>query len=367
VLLRHQGPVNAASFSPDGKRIVTASTDETARVWGARSGEPLSKPVQHQQPVAYAEFSPDGARIVTVSRDNTVRVWNARTGAPLSTPFQHESVLSAPFSLDDTRIVTTPSVAPVWNAQVGESLSNLPRRREDRAVSGPDGSRVVTASFFEDAARLWNGRTGDVLSKDLQHQGRIAAVSFSPDGARIVTASEDATARLWDARTGEPLARPFRHGSRVTAVVFSADGTRILTTCNDNTAWVWDTPVYSEEEVPQLVELAEAVGGETLSELGGAVPLSDQNGELVRLRTRYGSATEGPSSVASLARWLFADPWTRTISSLSALTVPEYICDAIRRGAVEEVRKAFPDHPLLRESEAAAIPADCLTARERAQ
>ncbi len=66
-----------ASFSPDGKRIVTAGVDGTARVWDAASGKEIGELRGHQGPLRSAAFSPNGRRIVTGSEDNTARIWDA--------------------------------------------------------------------------------------------------------------------------------------------------------------------------------------------------------------------------------------------------------------------------------------------------
>jgi WD40 repeat protein len=72
----HEGNVLSAAFSPDGKRIVTASADNTARLWDAETGHPISEPLKgHADAVLSAAFSPDGKRIVTASADKTVRLW----------------------------------------------------------------------------------------------------------------------------------------------------------------------------------------------------------------------------------------------------------------------------------------------------
>jgi len=69
--------VYGVAFSPDGKRIVTASADKTARVWDAESGKELRKLEGHTEGALCVAFSPDGKRIVTTSVDDTARVWDA--------------------------------------------------------------------------------------------------------------------------------------------------------------------------------------------------------------------------------------------------------------------------------------------------
>ena len=62
--------MNRAAFSPDGRRIVTASEDHTARVWDTATGEPISPPMKHEGAVWHAAFSPDGRRVVTACPDD---------------------------------------------------------------------------------------------------------------------------------------------------------------------------------------------------------------------------------------------------------------------------------------------------------
>ncbi|WP_202895505.1 AAA-like domain-containing protein, partial [Iningainema tapete] len=183
----HQRSVKSASFSPDGQRIVTASDDNTARVWDL-SGKQLAQLTGHQRSVISASFSPDGQRIVTASSDKTARVWDL-SGKELAQLTGHQDVVySASFS--------------------------------------PDGQRIVTTSF-DDTARVWD-LSGKELAQLTGHQDYVISASFSPDGQRIVTASKDNTARVWDL-SGKQLAQLTGHQYGVKSASFSPDGQRIVT------------------------------------------------------------------------------------------------------------------------------------------
>src|SRR6185437_8853394 len=107
--------------SPDGRRIVTASADRTARVWDATTGKQLVELSGHEDSVSDAEFSADGLRIVTASRDRSVRVWESATGRALAVFNGHdEEVETAAFSPDGSRVISASydDTARVWDARI---------------------------------------------------------------------------------------------------------------------------------------------------------------------------------------------------------------------------------------------------------
>jgi TPR repeat protein len=108
-----------------------------------------------------------------------------------------------------------------------------------RAVYSPDGARILTASD-DKTARVWDAATGRETLRLVGHTDRVYDAQFSADGRRIATASADGSARIWDAASGRELGRLIGHSNWVNSAVFSHDGLRVLTASNDKTARIWD-------------------------------------------------------------------------------------------------------------------------------
>jgi WD40 repeat protein/class 3 adenylate cyclase len=244
VMRGHSQNVTKAAFSPDGTLVVTASQDNTARVWDARTGKLLWVLRGHGNFVNSAAFSPDGALIVTASDDQSARVWDARAGRLVTTLNGHTAgVNSATFSPDSTLVVTTSrdNTARVWEARTGQLIATLQGHTYPvvGAAFSPDGRFIVTASS-DHSARVWATHTGRRVWLLRGHTDNVNSAEFSPDGALIVTAGSDRTARLWNAHTGKQVTVLSGHASAVNSAAFSPDGTLIITASDDKTAQVWD-------------------------------------------------------------------------------------------------------------------------------
>jgi WD40 repeat protein/transcriptional regulator with XRE-family HTH domain len=103
----------------------------------------------------------------------------------------------------------------------------------------PDGKRFATASQ-DKTAKVWDAKTGQLLLTLSGHTDQVAGIVYSPDGKQIATTSDDHTAKIWDANTGQLLLTLTGHTDGVGPVAFSPDGTRLVTTSLDKTAMVWD-------------------------------------------------------------------------------------------------------------------------------
>jgi WD40 repeat protein len=238
--------VRHAAFSPDGKRVITASEDNKADIWDAETGKHLTSLIGHEGFVWSAAFASDGARVVTASEDGTARVWSAETGEKLLVINGNGAGLRrATFSLDAAHIVTASKdkKARIWDAKTGKQLVQLRGHTDEvwSAVFSPDGGRVVTASL-DTTARIWDAKTGKQLVKPLKHDGEVYSAAFSRDGAHIVTASEDGTVGIWNAKTGQKdghLTTDYKK-NKFTSAAFSPDGRRIVTASHDFTVRMWD-------------------------------------------------------------------------------------------------------------------------------
>jgi WD40 repeat protein len=248
LVMAHDDAVEKAAFSPDGKRVITASSDKTARIWDAASGKQIGELRGHEGGVNSAAFSRDGLRIVTASGDGTARIWDAATGQPIGHPLGGYTlpVNTAVFSPDGKRIVTASAnnTARVWDASTGQPIGqplNGHRGPVFSAVFSPDGQRIATGSY-DRTVRLWNAATGRPIGEPLCcHEDAVISVAFSPDGKLILSASYDNTVRRWDTISGRPIGGPATaHGGPVLSVAFSPDGRFVATASADKAVRIWD-------------------------------------------------------------------------------------------------------------------------------
>ena len=239
----HTSWVNSASYSPDGTKIVSASNDRTIKIWDANTGSCLQTLTGHTAYVNSASYSPDGAKIVSASRDNTIKIWNAKKGKCLQTLTGHTAyVNSASYSTDGRKIISASrdKTIKIWDANTGSCLQTLTGHTDyvRSASFSPDGRKIVSASN-DKTIKIWDANTGSCLQTLTGHNDRIFSASFSPDGTKIVSASNDKTIKIWDANTGSCLQTLTGHTWFVYSASYSPDGRKIVSASRDRTIKIW--------------------------------------------------------------------------------------------------------------------------------
>jgi WD40 repeat protein len=259
----HKGQLRIATFSQDDKRIVTASWDQTARVWSQGEDNIWNSIVLNipDEVVASASFSPDGAHIVMTFAGGTAQVWSQeKNGVWTSVALEgHQSgVNSAYFSPDGSCIVTASNdgTARLWSLSKSGSWTSLVLMKAHKgavasASFSPDGARIVTASV--DDLRVWSqGKDGTWVSNVLSDQGARSA-SFSADGTRIIATLWSGTAQVWSqGEDGAWTSDSLEEERLIDSAAISPDGSYVVTTSDDDHAQVWSQGKGIWNDIPLM-------------------------------------------------------------------------------------------------------------------
>ena len=123
--------IEECEFSPDGKRILIAFSNQSiepaaARLFELPSLKPAGTPLRHGDGVSDGGFSVDGRLVVTAGEDNTARVWNTEDGSPASPELRHGGIVRSLAFRSDGRVLATGCVdgmLRMWDVERGELIA----------------------------------------------------------------------------------------------------------------------------------------------------------------------------------------------------------------------------------------------------
>lgn len=241
----HTGAITSVAISPDGNYVLSASKDKTMRLWDISSGNEIRRFVGHNYYVNSAVFSPDGKYILSGSDSisDMVRLWEAKSGKELHQFSGHiASIKAVNFSPDGTLAIAggADKIIHLWNINSGEEVKKFAGHSASiTSVNfSPDGKLVVSNSY-DDTLRIWNTLTGEqIRSFDSKDNNQIS--SFSPDGKFVLFSGYSRKVHIRDITSGNEVAMLQGHSAKIGTAMFSPDSKYILTGSDDFTLKVWD-------------------------------------------------------------------------------------------------------------------------------
>ena len=266
----HSAPVNDVVILPGDQKMLSISDDHTVRVWRLETGEELLCLVGHSHLVNAVAVTRDGKKAISAAYDKTLRVWDLETGAALLTLSGHTGWLNAvAVSPDGKRILSASldKTLKVWDAESGALLHTMTGHTgsSDAVALAQDGKRAVSASY-DKTLKVWDLEKGTELRTLSGHSGWVNAVAISRDGKRAVSASYDKTLKVWDLEKGTEIYSLVGHARAVNGVVIAPDDRRVVSVSDDNTLKVWD--IESGAELRALAGHSDSVAAVAITSDG---------------------------------------------------------------------------------------------------
>src|SRR6185369_1940267 len=230
----HTSGVQSVAITPDGKKILSASTDESVRVWEVGSGSEVAK-LDHKKKVWSVVTLRTDARALTGGWDG-IRLWDLATGVCLK---------AIEFGTDDADNIFGTAVDPagarvlsghrdgrvrLWNLETGQCLLTLKGHSDIvKSVQITSDGRFGVSSSDDKTVKVWDLKVGSCVGTLEGHQKAVPSVAISPDGNVIASSGfTDYTVRLWDWKSGECLQVIKLEFLRPISVAFNPDGSRLL-------------------------------------------------------------------------------------------------------------------------------------------
>jgi len=249
------------AYSPDGRLLVSGSTNGWVRVWSSAERRLLQELPAHQTMVYFLGFSVDGKRLLSVDAGWPVTVaaakaicWDVQTWQPIRSfdLGQINYLYGTALSPDGRQLLIGQYYGLIqwWNAETGTLLAATPAPRDQPVAAlafSPDGTRVASGGE-EGSVALWDASSFKLIATFKGHIGSGGSAAFSPDGRRLATGGgggRDAV-KLWDPVTHRELVTLRGESFAFYSAAFSPDG-NWLAACNwQGQLHLWHAPAIQE-------------------------------------------------------------------------------------------------------------------------
>ncbi|PSB24242.1 WD40 repeat domain-containing protein [filamentous cyanobacterium Phorm 46] len=230
-LTGHTSGVRGVAIAPDGKTAISASWDQTLKIWDTDTGAQLRTLIGHTDRVLAVAIAPDGKTAISASWDQTLKIWDTETGAQLRTLIGHtDRVLAVAIAPDGKTAISASydKTLKIWDTETGCELKTLTGHGDwvNAVAIAPDGKTAISASGDE-TLKIWDTETGRELKTLTGHSSGVNAVAIAPDGKTAISASRDHTLKVWDLLTGKEVAS-FSGESAFSGCAIAPDGVTVV-------------------------------------------------------------------------------------------------------------------------------------------
>jgi WD40 repeat protein len=243
----HSSEVAALAVSRDGQIIASADGVGEIIAWHGENGESLTKPIKaHSKHIYSVDFSPDGTVLATGSWDGMTKFWCTKTWQMQGDPIECLAYCIQYSPSGELLAIATFHNIQIYNPGTRERVASF-KAHTDRNVSlawTPDGTRLLSGGDRNDPTiREWDPLTWQQVGH-LQWEGHttdINAIAIDPTGTLVASSSHDKQVRLWRLSDRQNIG-VFEHSSSVHTVTFSVDGAHILSGGGDSKISEWEVP-----------------------------------------------------------------------------------------------------------------------------
>jgi WD40 repeat protein/serine/threonine protein kinase len=236
--------VSSVCLSRDSRFVLSASYDDTLKLWEVATGHCLRIFKGHTSSVNSVCLSADNRFALSGSSDHTLKLWDITTGRCLRTLAEHTDWVFSVCLSADSRFALSGSydrTLKLWDITTGRCLRTLAGHTSpvNSVCLSADG-RFALSGSHDRTVKLWEVATGRCLHTLTGHTDWISSVCLSADSRFALSGSRDQTLKLWEVATGRCLRTLTEHTSPVCSVCLSTDGRFALSGSHDRTAKIWE-------------------------------------------------------------------------------------------------------------------------------
>jgi len=237
--------VHSIALSPNGMTLASGSIDGTMRLWDVKTKKAIAKWTGHTDWVHSVCWSADGKRVASGSEDGTMQMWNVESRETDLGPIKtgHGIVHTVASSPDISKIATggyNEDAIKIWDARTGELLSTQKQESPVHSLAWTSDQKKLIAGIENGMIRIFHTVTWEQIAILEDHKLPVVAISLFRNDRLLASGSFDHAARLWNLDTNLPIGPPLRHRDWVHGVALSTDGKFLATACDDKNAYIWN-------------------------------------------------------------------------------------------------------------------------------